>query len=150
MLVLMSSPCTVHPQPQTVGLPEKVPKSGMFLKGLNKALMLTRVLEIARLDTRYSCHLTVHHCNVSNTGKEIGSLFETQLPVEEDGTPETSWETAAQPIEGAPDKEDKLFQSGDVLMTNTTGDIEIDCSSVQNSPHSNSSIHDMSLDEFET
>lgn len=86
-----------------------------------------------------------------DVGNTVSSLVESSRPEEEDGDTETSWESAGQAGEGSEGGVETIsncFATSDIPMRHEP-DIDVDCSSVQNSPVSHSSGHGMSLDEFE-
>lgn len=79
----------------------------------------------------------------------MSSLIESQLPSEADADSQDVWEDVTQPLEDEAVEATALFNPIDIPTRQESGERDMDCSSVQNSPRSNSSVHDMSLDEYE-
>lgn len=88
-----------------------------------------------------------------SAGKAVSSLIEAACPAVAEANAETdsegSWEDAGHPVEEPKAKGSGFFDTDDIPVRQDQRGIEIDCSSIQNSPRSTSSAQDMSIDEFQ-
>ena len=73
----------------------------------------------------------------------------SQLPSEADAESQEVWVDVTPTLEEDAGEPTEVFRPVDIPARQESREMDIDCSSVQNSPPSNSSVHDMSLDEFE-
>ena len=83
-------------------------------------------------------------------GKEVSSLVKTQQPSEADANSQENWVDVTAPLDEEAGEAADVFGAVDIPARQESREMDMDCSSVQNSPRSNSSVHDMSLDDFET
>lgn len=82
-------------------------------------------------------------------GKAVSSLVQTTVPLVTDADTDGSWEDAGEAAKGAKGDDASFFDTADIPLRQEQQGVEIDCSSLQNSPCSNSSVQDMSIDEFD-
>lgn len=73
----------------------------------------------------------------------------SQLPSEADAESQEVWVDVTPPLEDEAGEATEVFGPVDIPARQALEEADMDCSSVQNSPRSNSSGHDMSLDEYE-